>query len=130
VEADHQTFNDASVNALVRNWKTKEPLVLIADDKYEHFPFDLTRGPDGGTGYAYVVLGYYFVRHYWGQYSPAASENMVLTASIAEKHTADNGEGYAVRFKFAFQYCGEGDPWWAKYPGSPCKSSAPSCFTD
>lgn len=69
VEADHQTFDDHSVNALVKNWKTKEPLVLIADDKYEHFPFDLTRGPDGGRGYAYVVLGYYFIRHYWGQFS-------------------------------------------------------------
>jgi len=68
VEADHQTFRDPSVNALVKNWLTKEPLVLIADDKYEHFPFNLTRGCDGGKGYAYVVLGYYFIRNYWGQF--------------------------------------------------------------
>lgn len=70
VEADHQTFKDASVNALVKNWQTKEPLVLIADDRYERFPFDLTRGQDGGKGYAYVVLGYYFIRHFWGQCFP------------------------------------------------------------
>ena len=66
MEADHQTSKDPSVNALVKNWQTKEPLVLIADDKYEHFPFDLTRGHDDGKGYAYVVLGYYFIRNYWG----------------------------------------------------------------
>lgn len=68
MEADHQSYKDPSVNALVKNWRTKEPLVLIADDKYEHFPFDLTRKHDGGKGYAYVVLGYYFVRHYWGRF--------------------------------------------------------------
>ena len=66
MEADHQSSKDPSVNALVKNWQTKEPLVLIADDKYEHFPFDLTRG----KGYAYAVLGYYFIRHYWGRSSP------------------------------------------------------------
>lgn len=70
LEAGHQSFKDHSVNALVKNWQTKEPLVLIADDKYEHFPFDLTRGHDGGKGYAYVVLGYYFIRHYWGRFLP------------------------------------------------------------
>ncbi|KAF9793414.1 hypothetical protein BJ322DRAFT_996426 [Thelephora terrestris] len=108
LEADHQSFKDFSVRALVKNWQTKEPLVLIADDKYEHFPFDLTKGRDGGRGYAYVVLGYYFIRNFW-----------------AEKHPADNAEGCAVRFKFAFQYCGEGDPWWVKCVGFPCEFSSP-----
>lgn len=49
------------------------------------------------------------------------SDNIVFTRSLAERHPADNGEGYAVRFKFAFQYCGEGDPWWIKYPSFPRK---------
>ena len=104
--------------------------MLIADDKYDHFPFDLTRGPDGGKGYAYVVLGYYFIRHYWGQCSPTDGENKALTALIAEKHPADNGEGSAVRFKFAFQYCGEGDPWWTKSPSVLCELSVPSRSID
>lgn len=100
---------------------------MIADDKYEHFPFDLTIGRDGGRGYAYVVLGYYFVRHYWSQCFPTDSETKTLTALIAEKHPADNGEGCAVRFKFAFQYCGEGDPWWTKAPGFLSELSVPLC---
>jgi hypothetical protein len=70
LEADHQSFKDPSVRALVKNWQTKEPLVLIADDRYEHFPFDLAKGRDPGRGYAYVVLGYYFIRNFWGRFFP------------------------------------------------------------
>ena len=70
VKADHQLSEDPSVRALVNNCWAGEPLVLIADDKYEHFPFDLTKGCDGGAGYGYVVLGYYLVRHCWGQTFP------------------------------------------------------------
>lgn len=100
---------------------------MIADDKYEHFPFNLTRGRDGGKGYTYVVLGYYFIRNYWGQFPPLETTTKVLTKFAVEKHPADNGQGYAVRFKFAFQYCGEGDPWWTKYPGFPRETFALLC---
>ena len=129
MEADHQTSKDPSINALVKNWQTKEPLVLIADDKYEHFPFDLTGRHDGGKGYAYVVLGYYFIRNYWGQFLLRSGEK-ALTEFTVEKHPADNGQGYALRFKFAFQYCGEGNPWWIECPGFPCESfvSLRPCF--
>ena len=57
--------------------------------------------------------------------SPLESESMILTESPAEKHPADNGSGFAVRYKFAFQYCGEGDPWWTKCVGFPCEFSFP-----
>ena len=30
-----------------------------------------------------------------------------------------------MRFKFAFQYCGEGDPWWMKWLDFPRESSVP-----
>lgn len=55
-----------------------------------------------------------------------------FTDSIVEKLSADNGEGYAARFKFAFQYCGEGDPWWMGYPGFPCESylNAPASYVE
>jgi hypothetical protein len=50
---------------------------------------------------------------------------MTLTEFSAEKHPADNAEGRAIRFKFAFQYCGEGDPWWVKCVGFPREFSSP-----
>jgi len=56
---------------------------------------------------------------------PTPSDDIGLTEFTAEKHPADNGEGYAVRFKFAFQYCGEGDPWWTKCLGFPRESFVP-----
>ena len=55
-------------------------------------------------------------------FPPLGVTTLKLTGFAAEKHPADNGEGRAVRFKFAFQYCGEGEPWWTKTPAFPRES--------
>lgn len=93
MEAEDQSHVDHSVSALINTYRTKQPIVLIADDKYAKFPFDLTRS--GKEGYAYVVLGHYLIRDYW-----------------AESQPADNADGVAIRYRFAFQWCEAGAPWW------------------
>ncbi|KAG0708360.1 hypothetical protein DFH29DRAFT_892124 [Suillus ampliporus] len=90
-QAQDQEATDKSVRALLRSYTDKRPLVLLADDKYALFPFDL-----GSSGCTYVVLGSYWISHAWAEYQPAS-----------------NGCGRVVRWKFAFQWCeGQGNPWW------------------
>lgn len=84
---------DHSVSALLNTFRTKQPIVLIADDKYAEFPFDLAAS--GKEGHAYIVLGQYMIRDFW-----------------AEQQPADNSTGTAVRYRFAFQWCGREEPWW------------------
>ncbi|KAF8135406.1 hypothetical protein EV363DRAFT_1550177 [Boletus edulis] len=86
-----QEASDKTVRALLKTWKDRRPIVLLADDKYALFPCDLTSGR-----YTYVVLGLYWISHAW-----------------AECQSARDGSGRVVRWKFAFQWCeGQGDPWW------------------
>ncbi|KAG2043695.1 hypothetical protein BDR03DRAFT_851560 [Suillus americanus] len=90
-QAQDQEATDKSVRALLRSYTDKRPLVLLADEKYALFPFNL-----GASGYTYVVLGLYWISHAWAEYQPAS-----------------NGCGRVVRWKFAFQWCeGQGNPWW------------------
>ncbi|KAG1746118.1 hypothetical protein EDB19DRAFT_1690476 [Suillus lakei] len=90
-QAQDQEATDKSVRALLKSYTDKRPLVLLADDKYALFPFDL-----GASGCTYVVLGSYWISHAWAEYQPAS-----------------NGCGRVVRWKFAFQWCeGQGNPWW------------------
>ncbi|KAI9461318.1 hypothetical protein BJY52DRAFT_1117206 [Lactarius psammicola] len=85
-----QLEDDRSVRALLNNYKSGRPLVLLADDNYRLFPFDLT-----ANGYTYVVLGLYWITHAWAELQQV------------------NGDRGVVRYKFAFQWCeGQGDPWW------------------
>jgi hypothetical protein len=65
VEAEDQSHMDHSVSALLKTHEAKQPIVLIIDDKYAEFPFDLSRS--GKEGYSYVVLGYYLIRNWWGK---------------------------------------------------------------
>ncbi|KAF9027015.1 hypothetical protein BDZ89DRAFT_1134444 [Hymenopellis radicata] len=91
--ANDQEENDHSVSALLNTYRTKEPLVLLIDEGYRHFPFDLKQ-----SNFPYVVLGFYFISHVWTEYQPAS-----------------NTQGYVVRYKFAFQWCANQDePWWIK----------------
>ena len=60
-ETGDQHLEDKSVRALLSNWRNHYPVVLLADDHYALFPFDLAR-----DGYVYVVLGYYWVTNVWG----------------------------------------------------------------
>ncbi|GBE81144.1 hypothetical protein SCP_0308700 [Sparassis crispa] len=90
-EANDQLAEDKSVRALLNTFRLQRPVVLLIDDKYKLFPYDLT-----AKGYSYVVLGYYHIRHAW-----------------AERQPAKNSRGYVVRYKFAFRWCDQqGDPWW------------------
>lgn len=61
--AEDQLAQDNSVRALLCNWKAVRPLVLLADDRYKLFPYNLS-----ASGYTYVVLGYYYITHAWGTY--------------------------------------------------------------
>ncbi|KAG5735780.1 hypothetical protein E4T56_gene7845, partial [Termitomyces sp. T112] len=98
--ADDQLAQDKSIRALLTNYREYRPLVLLIDDKYALFPYDLR--PKGIT---YAVLGFYTISHAWAEY-----------------HPAENMRGRVVRYKFAFQWCdGQGQPWWTAQAeeGSP-----------
>jgi hypothetical protein len=58
-----QLEDDRSVRALLNNHKNGRPLVVLADNNYALFPFDLS-----ANEYTYVVLGLYWIAHAWGQY--------------------------------------------------------------
>ncbi|KAJ3733588.1 hypothetical protein DFJ43DRAFT_995109 [Lentinula guzmanii] len=84
--ADDQKAEDKSVRALLTNYRQQIPLVLLVDDRYALFPYNL-----GGKNITYAVLGVYTITHTWAEYE--------ITKS-GEKH---------VRFKFSFQWCEEQD---------------------
>lgn len=52
---------DKSVRALLANYKDRRPLVLVIDDRYKLFPYNLAN-----SGYTYVVLGFYVITNVWG----------------------------------------------------------------
>lgn len=62
--ADDQLAQDKSVRALLTTYKLQRPLVLLIDDKYTLFPFDLST-----KDVTYAVLGLYTIAHVWGQSS-------------------------------------------------------------
>ena len=62
-EASDQEEGDRSVRALLRTYQMKRPIVLIIDDRYALFPYDLSTKPDC----TYVVLGFYHIAHAWGE---------------------------------------------------------------
>ncbi|KIY61732.1 hypothetical protein CYLTODRAFT_362443 [Cylindrobasidium torrendii FP15055 ss-10] len=97
--ATDQLESDWSVRALLNTFHEQLPMVLLIDDRYPHFPYDLenSRRMDGRNGYTYVVLGFYFIKDAWVELEPS-----------------DGKDGTAVmRYKFAFQWCdGQACPWW------------------
>lgn len=58
-----QEASDRSVRALLKTCKDRRPIALLADDKYARFPYDLA-----SANYTYVVLGFYWISHAWGQF--------------------------------------------------------------
>ncbi|OCH87040.1 hypothetical protein OBBRIDRAFT_837689 [Obba rivulosa] len=99
-QASDQQAEDKSVRALLNTHRLGRPVVLLADDKYRLFPYDLA-----AKGCTYIVLGYYHIAHAW-----------------AERHPAENSHGHVVRYKFAFHWCQQqGDPWWIQ-PAAPSGS--------
>ncbi|KIL62569.1 hypothetical protein M378DRAFT_108284 [Amanita muscaria Koide BX008] len=94
---DDQLAQDKSVRALLRTYEESRPLVLVIDEKYALFPFDLS-----SKGVTYAVLGFYTIAHAWAEFQPASNE-----------------QGRVVRYKFAFRWCeGQGQPWWIQDPGA------------
>lgn len=61
MQASDQLAQDKSVRALLNNFHHGRPLVLLIDDKYALFPYDL-----GSKDVTYAVLGFYTVSHVWG----------------------------------------------------------------
>ncbi|KAL7281445.1 hypothetical protein ACG7TL_004758 [Trametes sanguinea] len=101
LEADDQRAEDKSVRALLQTYRMKRPLVLIIDDRYSSFPYDLAT-----KGYTYVVLGFYHIAHAW-----------------AEREPSGNGRGSVVRWKFAFEWCEKQPaPWWIVNPNAGAKT--------
>jgi F420-dependent methylenetetrahydromethanopterin dehydrogenase len=68
-EAGNQSETDKSVRALLATHEKGIPIVLIADDNYRKFPYNLKE-----SGIGYVVLGYYVITAAWRKLSitPAA----------------------------------------------------------
>ena len=59
--ADDQLAQDKSVCALLTTYRLQRPLVLLIDDKYTLFPYDLST-----KDVTYAVLGLYTITHVWG----------------------------------------------------------------
>lgn len=72
-ESSDQDAQDKSVRSLLNNYTERIPLVLLADDKYALFPFDLAV-----SGYTYVVLGFYRIIHAWGKEQAVKHLNLQL----------------------------------------------------
>ncbi|KAG7098842.1 hypothetical protein E1B28_000745 [Marasmius oreades] len=86
--AGNQTAGDKSVRALLNNYERGLPLVLLVDHKYTHFPYDLR-----GSNISYAVLGLYFIAHAWAEREIVGGKNV-------------------IRYKFAFHWIDNADPWW------------------
>lgn len=125
---------DPTVRALLNNYKQRLPLVLIADDHYAPFPYDLGKK-------MYVILGMYWIVAAWGMFFTLLIKNVqnVKKRDLAEKDVERN-ENYMetdspeyctrIRYKFAFQYYeGQGKPWWLRSE-SPSEDTNPVCDTD
>ncbi|PFH53754.1 hypothetical protein AMATHDRAFT_985 [Amanita thiersii Skay4041] len=102
--ADDQLAQDKSVRALLRTYRESRPLVLVIDNKYALFPYDLSSKNVG-----YAVLGFYTIAHAWAEYQ-----------------TARNERGCVIRYKFAFQWCdGQDQPWWIQDVAKDLPASSP-----
>lgn len=73
-----QRDQDASVRALLNNYRNQYPLALIVDNRYAPFPFDLGER-------MYVVLGLYWIVNAWGEWR--ASQCLELKRVIMTQPT-------------------------------------------
>jgi hypothetical protein len=62
LQEEDQLAQDRSVDALLATHRKGRRLVLLVDDKYALFPFDLS-----SKQVAYAVLGLYIITHAWGE---------------------------------------------------------------
>ncbi|KAJ7217321.1 hypothetical protein GGX14DRAFT_358383 [Mycena pura] len=107
--ADDQRAHDMSVRALIENYRTGQPLVLLIDDKYVHFPFDL-----GSRDVYMAVLGTRISVTSW-------------TSTAYSRPSKSHPSGKVVRYKFAFQWCeDQGQPWWFEEDSKGASRRCPS----
>lgn len=66
VVSSNQGEDDRSVRSLLNSYAGRVPVVLVADDKYQLFPWDLGK-------YTYAVLGFYWIVAAWGTSFPSLS---------------------------------------------------------
>lgn len=59
VVSSNQRDDDYSVRSLLNSYAARVPIALIADDKYQLFPWDLGK-------HTYAVLGFYWIVAAWG----------------------------------------------------------------
>lgn len=103
VADDDQSAQDKSVRALLGSYHSKTPLVLLIDDKYAFFPYDLA-----SKDVTYAILGVYLITHAWGEYILLCfiAEYAVLRRSAVEYDpSTSNAKRKVARHKFAFQWC-------------------------
>jgi hypothetical protein len=99
--ATDQLAQDKSVRALLSTYQLQRPLVLLVDDRYTLFPYDLST-----KDVTYAVLGLYTITHAWGLYKSLYVFRCRANCSIpAEPQPAENERGSVIRYKFAFQWC-------------------------
>ncbi|KAJ7486547.1 hypothetical protein FB451DRAFT_1362886 [Mycena latifolia] len=79
-----QRAEDLSIRALIETHRRDQPLVLLIDDRYGLFPFELA-----SRGVYRAVLGFYNIVNLWAEYEPADS----------------HPSGRVVHYKCAFQLC-------------------------
>lgn len=98
--ASDQTPNDKSVRALLSNFRNQTPLVLLMDDHYALFSYDLA-----SKGVVYAVLGYYTIRYAWGTFLVLrfVAELDILLAE--PQFSSTNPKGWVLRYKFLFEWC-------------------------
>jgi len=71
--AEDQLAEDKSVDALIHNYRAGTPIVLLVDDRYPLFPYDL-----GQQKICYIVLGWFMITHVWGTLNILISGNFLI----------------------------------------------------
>ena len=105
--------DDKTVRALLRVRETRKPIALLADDMYALFPYHFD------PKWMYVVLGFYQVVDAWGKhFRHLASSSLTWLSEEFDVDEIDGSVCGRKKFKFAFQYCEEGEPWWVQIAGS------------
>ncbi len=95
-----QGETDQGIRSLINCYKSRNRIVLLADDKYELFPYDLKQ-------HTYVVLGFYRIVHYWGNVDVSQRRKKAHYSFAAEYEEVVNDKSRCVKYKFAFQWCNE-----------------------
>jgi hypothetical protein len=95
-----QLAKDKSVRALLRTYRECRPIVLVIDERYAPFPFDLS-----AKGVSYAVLGFYTIVHAWGMHMmlraiPCHSLTCACMKLSISRHTMNKGVSSSISLPF------------------------------